>query len=122
MALDPEQSRLILLSQPGFYLLSEKIGRSLHHAHAPVPQFNEKLLKSVERTLTRLSPDAPIERTSWELVDDEHDLFWAPMAGPLPTDTGAKPMTEKHVTGRREDAARTEDPAELILRLDHQTL
>lgn len=33
----------------GFYLLSEKIGKSMFDVHVPVPQFNEKLLTSVER-------------------------------------------------------------------------
>lgn len=50
---------------PGFYLLSEKIGMSLGEAHKPVPYFNEKLLKSVERTLKRFEPHQPFERTSW---------------------------------------------------------
>jgi hypothetical protein len=34
---------------PGFYLLSEKIGKSMRDVHVPVPQFNQKLLVSVER-------------------------------------------------------------------------
>lgn len=50
---------------PGFYLLSEKIGMTLEQAHEPVPYFNEKLLKSVERTLKRFAPNEPFERTSW---------------------------------------------------------
>jgi len=50
---------------PGFYLLSEKIGMSLKQTHEPVPYFNEKLLKSVERTLKRFEPHQPFERTSW---------------------------------------------------------
>lgn len=33
----------------GFYLLSEKIGKSMFEVHKPVPQFTEKLLVSVER-------------------------------------------------------------------------
>lgn len=116
-----------LVCFPGFYLLSDKIGLSLHDTHTPVPQFNEKLLKSVERSLTRLQPSAPIERTSWEIVEPEDDLFWAPMAGPLPTREGrngacAKPMRACHTSGRSDDACRSEDPSKLLLRLDHQTL
>lgn len=108
---------------PGFYLLSEKIGTSLFTTHAPVPQFNEKLLRSVERTLTRLKPDQPIERTSWEIVDHTPDgeQFWVPMAGSLPTSTGAKPMHDYHRSGRAENACETEDASKLLLRLDHQT-
>lgn len=112
---------------PGFYLLSDKIGLSLHDTHVPVPQFNEKLLKSVERSLTRLQPCAPFERTSWELVDPQDDLFWTSFAGPLPTEEGnngaaAKPLRETHRSGRAENACQTEDPSKLLLRLDHQTL
>lgn len=38
---------------------------TLEQAHEPVPYFNEKLLKSVERTLKRFEPNEPFERTSW---------------------------------------------------------
>lgn len=43
---------------------------SMASVHAPVPQFNEKILMSVERTLKRFKPDEPFERSSWEIVDD----------------------------------------------------
>jgi hypothetical protein len=110
-----------IVAFPGFYLLSQKINTTLFETHSPVPQFNEKLLASVERTLTRLEPSKPIERTSWEMVDSETDQFWVPMAGPLPRDTGATPMTSDHWTGRSQEACITEDASQLILRLDHQT-
>jgi hypothetical protein len=110
-----------IVAFPGFYLLSEKINTTLFQTHSPVPQFNEKLLASVERTLTRLEPSKPIERTSWELVDSEEDQFWVPMAGPLPRNTGATPTSPHHLTGRKEDACKHEDASQLILRLDHQT-
>lgn len=60
---------------PGFYLLSKKINKSLEIVHSPVPYFNEKILRSVERTLKRFRPDEPFERTSWEIVDDRN-LFY----------------------------------------------
>ena len=110
-----------LVCFPGFYLLSEKIGTTLFATHSPVPQFNEKILFSVERTLTRLQPNAPIERTSWEIVDSKEDQFWVPMAGKLPISTGAKPIFPHHLTGRDINATKNEDPSKLILRLDHQT-
>lgn len=59
----------------GFYLLSEKINKSLEEVHSPVPYFNQKLLMSVERTLKRFKPDEPFERTSWEIVDDRNLFF-----------------------------------------------
>ncbi|KAL7004042.1 hypothetical protein EMMF5_006401 [Cystobasidiomycetes sp. EMM_F5] len=64
-----------IVAMPGFYLLSEKIGQSLEEVHRPVPSFKEKLLLSVERTLSRFEPDMPFERTSWEIVDDENLFF-----------------------------------------------
>ena len=59
----------------GFYLLSNKINKSLEVVHDPVPHFNEKILMSVERTLKRFKPNEPFERTSWEIVDDRN-LFY----------------------------------------------
>ena len=60
-----------LLTFPaGFYDFGEKINRSLFDVHVDVPQFNEKMLKSVERTLKRFEPHQPFERSSWEMVDD----------------------------------------------------
>lgn len=111
-----------LVSFPGFYLLSEKIGKTLHQTHNPVPQFNSKLLPSVERTLSRFKSNEPFERTSWEIVDGE-DLFWNKMAGPLPSGEriSAKKMTKDHEVGRGEEDWKDEDAGELILRLDHQT-
>ncbi|OBZ69863.1 hypothetical protein A0H81_10273 [Grifola frondosa] len=64
-----------LVGFPGFYLLSETIGRAVHTIHAPVPYFNQKLLMSVERTLKRFGPDQSFERSSWSIVDDRN-LFW----------------------------------------------
>lgn len=73
-----------------------------------------------------MDPSQPIERTSWELVDDPDPLFWVPLAGPLPTAAGLngavpKPMFETHVSGHTEAHIAEENPADLILRLDHQT-
>ncbi|KAI0741071.1 hypothetical protein C8Q76DRAFT_765525 [Earliella scabrosa] len=64
-----------LIGFPGFYLLSETIGKPIEVIHAPVPHFNEKLLPSVERTLKRFQPDQPFERSSWMITDDRN-LFW----------------------------------------------
>lgn len=81
-----------LVAFPGFYLLSEKIGKSMHDVHIPVPQFNQKLLVSVERTLKRMDPSAPFERSSWEIVDDSnlffHNIAMLPEGGKCTTDPG----------------------------------
>ena len=42
----------------------------MREVHEPVPEFNEKLLMSVERTLKRFKPNEPFERASWEIVND----------------------------------------------------
>ncbi|KAG8697538.1 hypothetical protein FRC09_007786 [Ceratobasidium sp. 395] len=81
-----------LVAFPGFYLLSEKIGKSMYDVHMPVPQFNQKLLVSVERTLKRMDPNAPFERSSWEIVDDNnlfyHNIATLPEGGKCTTDPG----------------------------------
>ncbi|KZT50557.1 hypothetical protein CALCODRAFT_559055 [Calocera cornea HHB12733] len=91
-----------LVAFPGFYLLSEKIDKPMSVVHAPVPQFNEKLLMSVERTLKRMLPSAPFERSSWEIVDDLnfywHNIALLPQGGKVGV-----------------------DPGELYLRIDRQT-
>ncbi|EJD05609.1 uncharacterized protein FOMMEDRAFT_77964 [Fomitiporia mediterranea MF3/22] len=94
-----------LVAFPGFYLLSKKINKSLHDAHAPVPYFNQKLLVSVERTLKRFAPNEPFERTSWEIVDDR-DLFFHNIATLEGGD--AKLPDKLH-------------PKDLFFRVDHQT-
>ncbi|OCH90583.1 hypothetical protein OBBRIDRAFT_793135 [Obba rivulosa] len=64
-----------LVAFPGFYLLSEKLGQPLSELHAPVPHFAAKIGMSVERTLVRLDPAHPFERSSWGIADDQ-DMFW----------------------------------------------
>ncbi|CEL55399.1 hypothetical protein RSOLAG1IB_01409 [Rhizoctonia solani AG-1 IB] len=90
-----------LVAFPGFYLLSEKIGKSMYDVHLNVPQFNQKLLVSVERALKRMDPNAPFERSSWEIVDD-NNLFLHNIA--------QLPEGEKC----------TVDPGDLYLRIDRQ--
>ncbi|GAA6019628.1 hypothetical protein JCM10207_006947 [Rhodosporidiobolus poonsookiae] len=95
-----------LVAIPGFYDLREKVNKSMFNIHVPVPQFNEKLLMSVERTLHRLKPHQPIERSSWEIVDDmkshHHNI------ADLDPDNGDKVSADLH-------------PKDLIFRIDHQT-
>ncbi|KAF8575224.1 hypothetical protein K439DRAFT_1623749 [Ramaria rubella] len=93
-----------LVAFPGFYLLSEKINKSLKETHEDVPYFNDKLLLSVERTLKRFKPEEPFERTSWEIVDDR-ELFYHNIASISP---GATLPELLH-------------PKDLFFRVDHQT-
>ncbi|GAA6036704.1 hypothetical protein JCM8097_003438 [Rhodosporidiobolus ruineniae] len=89
---------------PGFYSLAQKIDKSMFNVHVPVPQFNEKLLVSVERTLKRFKPTEPFERSSWEIVDDlesyQHGIASLP--------EGVKLREDLH-------------PKDYIFRIDHQT-
>ncbi|CDO77519.1 hypothetical protein BN946_scf184912.g18 [Trametes cinnabarina] len=89
-----------LIAFPGTYLLSETINKPLGVLHASVPDFNQKLLVSVERTLKRLKPDQPFERSSWNIMDDRN-LFFHNIATGLP---------DKDLR-----------PEDLWLRIDHQT-
>ncbi|KAH9855929.1 hypothetical protein C2E23DRAFT_557005 [Lenzites betulinus] len=89
-----------LIVFPGTYLLSDTIDKHLEVLHSPVPDFNAKLLMSVERTLKRFRPDQPFERSSWNIMDDRN-LFLHNIASGLP---------DKDMRGE-----------DLWLRIDHQT-
>ncbi|GAA5921727.1 hypothetical protein JCM1841_007108 [Sporobolomyces salmonicolor] len=93
-----------LVAIPGFYDFSAKIGKSMREVHVPVPQFNEKILMSVERTLKRFKPHEPFERSSWEIVDD-YNAFHHAIAD---LKEGEKLPAELH-------------PKDYIFRIDHQT-
>lgn len=57
------------------FLSSRQFVQYTVQIHRGVPHFNEKILKSVERTLKRFGPHESFERTSWTMVDDRN-LFW----------------------------------------------
>lgn len=90
-----------LVAFPGFYLLSNYIDKPLEEIHRHIPYFNEKILKSVERTLKRFGPHEPFERTSWGVVDDRN-LFCHKMIAAQALSNGLR-------------------PEDLWLRMDHQT-
>ncbi|GAA5905788.1 hypothetical protein JCM8208_000899 [Rhodotorula glutinis] len=93
-----------IVAVPGFYSFKAKVGKSMREVHAPVPQFNEKILVSVERTLKRFKPEEPFERSSWEIVDDL--------------------KAHKHNIATLEGDEKLADdlhPSEYIFRIDHQT-
>ncbi|ORY91691.1 hypothetical protein BCR35DRAFT_298965 [Leucosporidium creatinivorum] len=93
-----------VVAHPGFYDFSQKINKSLEEVHLHVPQFNEKILKSVERTLKRFEAHQPFERSSWEMVDDynlyHHNIADLHEGGHLPDDL---------------------HPKDYYFRIDHQT-
>ncbi|GAA5941656.1 hypothetical protein JCM3775_003623 [Rhodotorula graminis] len=93
-----------IVAVPGFYSFKDKVGKSMREVHEPVPQFNDKILMSVERTLKRFKPEEPFERSSWEIVDDL--------------------KAHKHNIATLEGDDKLADdlpPSEYIFRIDHQT-
>ncbi|KAI0645173.1 hypothetical protein C8Q79DRAFT_756449 [Trametes meyenii] len=89
-----------LIAFPGTYLLSDTIDKPLEVLHTDVPDFNQKLLFSVERTLKRFQPDQPFERSSWNIMDDRNLFLHNSAFNPLDKD---------------------QRPEDLWLRIDHQT-
>lgn len=117
-------------SRAGFYDFSKKIDKSLEEVHVDVPQFNEKILKSVERTLKRFEAHQPFERSSWEIVDD-YNLYHRALPSPsqflasylmcdelTPPLLGADNIADLHDGGKLPDDIR---PQDLYFRCDHQT-
>ncbi|KAK4706070.1 hypothetical protein P7C70_g119, partial [Phenoliferia sp. Uapishka_3] len=93
-----------VVAHPGFYDFSKRINKSLFDIHEGVPQFNEKMLKSVERTLKRFLPHQPFERSSWEMVDD-YNLY------------------HHHIADLKDGETLHESlaPKDYLFRTDHQT-
>jgi hypothetical protein len=54
---------------PTRWRLSEKIGRTLDDAHAPVPGYGKQLSHSVNGLFGRLRADHPLVRSNWSVVD-----------------------------------------------------
>jgi Haem-dependent oxidative N-demethylase, alpha subunit-like len=55
---------------PSSWALPEKIGRTLHETHGPVPALNPQLGERIRTALDRLSPGAAWERENWGLSRD----------------------------------------------------
>lgn len=59
-----------MLCFPTGWRLSDKLGRSLATVHEPVPYYDERLARPVDRLIGRLRPGRMVERVTWSLVDD----------------------------------------------------
>lgn len=96
---------------------------SLEQAHAPVPYFNEKLLKSVERTLKRFGPNEPFERTSWEIVDDRNVFFRELFYDSYRAAIQLPSLSTDNIAKAPKDSTIPEElhPKDLFFRVDHQT-
>jgi hypothetical protein len=67
-----ESYRLVAASlcSPARWRLADKIGRPLGAIHAPVPGYEEKLLRPVDRFFAALAPERGVWRLNWGIVDD----------------------------------------------------
>lgn len=55
---------------PARWRLSDKMGRPMAGIHAPVPGFNDKLARPVDRLFDRVEPGQPYLRANWSVIDD----------------------------------------------------
>jgi hypothetical protein len=79
---------------PSRWRLSEKIGRTVAEIHRPVPQYAGWYSDAVDARLDRLSPDRPVWRLNWTIVDDPA-LFQPrpPAHPPAPDSVGLADLT-----------------------------
>lgn len=71
---------------PSRWSLRSKMGRTMLETHEPVPRYAEHIGAAVDTVLRRLSPDRPVWRSNWTLVD--HPALFQPEVpdGPLVDD------------------------------------
>ncbi|SMF45421.1 Protein of unknown function [Tistlia consotensis] len=94
------------LSFPTRWKLAEKVGVPLLAIHDPVPGYGERLGRPVDRFFQKLSPDRPVWRANWSLID-EPTLF----------------VPEGHGRKDRDPAITAENAGERVwLRVERQTL
>lgn len=72
---------------PNRWDLRSKLGRTLSEVHAPVPQLNRRLDRSIDRFLERLRPDRAYWRMGWGIIDV--DDRYTPPGRARPSPTGA---------------------------------
>lgn len=72
MAPDGDTWRLIAASLcfPSRWRLADKLGRPMTAIHAPVPGFNERLARPVDRFFDRVEPGQAFMRLNWSVIDD----------------------------------------------------
>jgi Haem-dependent oxidative N-demethylase, alpha subunit-like len=95
-----------VLCFPSRWRLAEKLGRALEQVHAPVPFYQDRLARPVDRFMAHLRPGHIVARLNWSMMDDP-TLF--------------QPTGKWRVT---EDASITPEDAggRLYLRVERQTL
>jgi hypothetical protein len=93
-----------VLCFPAHWRLADKLGRPLDVIHEPVPGFDVRLARPVDRFFASLQAPRPVWRVNWSLVDTP-ELF-------RPPEHRARPKSI--------DAARAGEP--MWLRVERQTL
>jgi len=84
---------------PSRWSLRSKMGRTMRETHEPVPRYAAHIGDAVDTVVRRLSPDRPVWRSNWTLVD--HPALFQPEVpeGPL-----------------------VDDPSKLWVRMERETL
>ena len=79
MQASPEGYRLTaaVLCFPAHWRLADKLGRPLDAIHEPVPGFDVRLARPVDRFFASLQAERPVWRVNWSLVDTP-ELFRPP--------------------------------------------
>lgn len=95
------------LCAPSSWRLADKLGRPMLAIHDPVPGYAEAIGGRVDRILTHLKVDAPVQRANWSVMTDTTLFLPAAHAHPPERLVGLIPQT----AGER-----------LFLRVERQTL
>ena len=89
---------------PNRWDLNSKLGLTMSEVHEPVSLLNEQLASVIDDVLRRLTPDRPMWRLGWGVIDTD-DLYQAVdgTAAPRPVDA---PPSEYHLRIERETLRR----------------
>jgi len=63
------------LAAPSHWYLTEKFGQPLAAIHKPIPGFDQQLTPSINRFLSHLKVEHPVQRFNWS-VQPNNDLSW----------------------------------------------
>jgi hypothetical protein len=63
------------LAAPSHWYLTEKFGQPLAGIHKPIPGFDQQLTPSINRFLSHLKVEHPVQRFNWS-VQPSNDLSW----------------------------------------------
>jgi hypothetical protein len=67
---EPPVLRAGSVSFPNGWRLRENLGRPLRGIHEPVPRYDEQLGDAADHALSRVTPERPVWRLNWSLLDD----------------------------------------------------